>query len=300
MKLFLYNIFYSKANNKVKWYFFIDDYFISSLILINLLTIILESFVAISLKYSSLFRFIELFSVLIFSTEYIVRFWVSDLHYSTLSPSKARIKYMFSFYGIIDLIAIVPFYLPLLIPLVFNIDLRFLRTFRLLRLFRMFKLANYSESLQLLINVFKEKKNDLLTTFVVTFIILIITSTLMYELEHTVQPDKFPNVFATLWWAVATLTTIGYGDVFPITALGKILAGVTAILGIGLVAIPTGILSSGFVEAINKKRNTENRLNSNCKEEDNICKEECNHEQYVCPKCGTHLIKNNSDEFQIK
>jgi len=300
MKQFLYKIFYSKAINKVKWYYYIDDYFISSLIIINLLTIILESFVAIAIKYSSIFSFIELFSILIFSTEYIIRFWVSDLHYTTLSPYKARIKYLFSFYGIVDLIAILPFYLPLLIPLVFNIDLRFLRTFRLLRLFRMFKLANYSESLQLLVNVFKEKKNDLITTFVVTFIILIITSTLMYELEHTVQPDKFPNVFATLWWAVATLTTIGYGDVFPITAMGKILAGFTAILGIGLVAIPTGILSSGFVEAINNKRKLEQKLTSISKDESNVCIEETNNEQYICPKCGTHLIKNQTDEFQIK
>ena len=153
---------------------------------------------------------------------------------------------------------------------------------RLLRLLRILKLGNYSKSLVIIVDIVKEKKNDLLVTISITGLILLLTSALMYEIENSVQPEQFPNILGTLWWSVATLTTIGYGDVYPITALGKMLAAITALLGIGIVAIPTGIISSGFIEAIQKRKRSSTK-----KEKDN------NNKIHYCPHCGS---KFNIDE----
>lgn len=247
------------------WIYKIDDVLINGLIVLNVIAIILESFHDIYLEYHNFFYVFELFSVAIFTFEYILRIWVADIYYLHLSGVKARFRYIFSLYGLIDIIAILPFYIPNLIKL----DLRFVRILRLLRLFRIFKLIKYSSSLQLIGNVIKNRKNELLITIFVTTIIILIASSLMYELENEVQPDKFPNILASFWWAVATLTTIGYGDVYPLTGWGQFLAAITAIFGIGLVAVPTGILSMGFVEEIGKK---------NSKKEKN-----------KCPHCGESL-----------
>ena len=148
--------------------------------------------------------------------------------------------------AVIDLLAILPFYLPMFIP----IDLRFLRMLRLTRVLRVFKLNRYSKALNSISGVMRNKKDELLTTvFLMTFII-VISSTLIYYIEHEYQPEAFPNIVESFWWAIATLTTVGYGDVFPITGLGKVLASVIALSGIGLVALPTGIISSGFMANI--------------------------------------------------
>lgn len=248
------SIFEALYGNRKGFIYMIDDYLINGLILLNVTAIILESFDSIYNQYGNLFHIFELFSVIIFSIEYISRVWVADLRFKNLSPFKARLKYISSFMGLIDLFAIIPFYLPFLVSL----DLRTLRILRILRLFRIFKLAHYSSSLRLVGKVFNKKKEELFITLVLSVLILLITSSIMYKLEHDVQPDNFENIFATLWWAVATLTTIGYGDVYPVTAWGKILAAVTAIFGIGVVAIPTGILSAGFLEEIQNKKAKDN------------------------------------------
>jgi voltage-gated potassium channel len=269
-------------STKSSFIYFVDDYLITGLIVLNVFAIILESVDPIYRQFHTAFYYFEVFSVIVFSVEYILRIWIADLRYPELSPFWARVKYIFSPLGLVDILAILPFYLPMVI----KIDLRFLRILRLLRLFRIFKLAHYSKSLRMVGKVFGSKKRELLITVLGTFIIILLTATLMYEIEHEVQPEQFPNVLASFWWAVATLTTIGYGDVVPVTGWGQFLAALTAIFGIGLVAIPTSILSMGFMEEIEKRR-FEKEAEKYEQEEDT------NHEEdfEYCPYCGKKLKK---------
>ena len=248
-----------KGNNKSDYLF---EYFIYALIILNVFVIFLESYKSINDSYSSILKAIELFSIVVFSLEYSVRVWLADLQYSNLSPTRARLKYAFSFLGIIDLLSILPFYLPFL----FALDLRIVRILRLLRLLRILKLNRHSKSLQLIIKVIKKTKNDILVTVFMVFILLVLSSTLMYGIENDAQPEAFNNIGQALWWAVATLTTVGYGDIYPVTALGKLLSSIIALLGIGIVALPTGIISSAYVEEVQKRKQ--------------ICE---------CPHCGKEI-----------
>lgn len=252
----------NEKGNKKGDYFV--EYLISGLILLNVIAIFLESYKSINAKYSGLFYGIEMVSIVIFSIEYILRIWVADLQYPTLSPIKARLKYIFSFLGLVDLLSILPFYLPYLI----TIDLRVMRVLRLLRLLRLLKLNRHSKSLKLIGTVLKNTKNDILVTVFMVFILLVLASTLMYSLENEAQPEAFENIGQALWWAVATLTTVGYGDIYPITGLGKLLSGVIALLGIGIVALPTGIISSAYIDEVQKQKSK------------NVCE---------CPKCGERI-----------
>ncbi|MEM7040065.1 MAG: ion transporter, partial [Bacteroidota bacterium] len=168
------------------------------------------------------------------------------------------VKYVTSPLAIIDLLAILPSILiiiaPYYAPLNSVMDLRVVRMLRTMRLLRIFKITRYSQSMRLIGAVLREKRRDLSVTIFITLMLMVVSATLMYHVEHEAQQDKFPNIFSTLWWAVATLTTVGYGDVYPITALGKILSGIIALLGIGLVALPTGILSSAFVDRMARQK----------------------------------------------
>ena len=244
-----------------------NPYFIKliyGLIILNVIAIILESYEGIRIPYSHSLRIFEIFSVLIFTIEYLLRLWTSDLENNLNGNSiKKRLKFVLSTYGLIDLIAILPFYLPFIIPF----DLRALRILRLFRLLRVFKLGRYSKSLKTISSVLKETKSDLAITLFVAFILLTLSSTLMCYVENEAQPEKFASIGHAFWWAIATLTTVGYGDVYPITAIGKVLSAIIALIGIGFVALPTGIISSAFIEKlrINKERNF-------------ICK---------CPNCQT-------------
>lgn len=194
----------------------------------------------------------EKFSVIVFTIEYLLRLWTSDLYYNE-GPVKSRIKYIKSFMAVIDLLSILPFYIPFII----KVDLRLLRTIKLLRIFRILKLHRYTDALNSVAVVLKRKKEQLISSILVVIVLMVISSILMYYCEHDVQPDKFENAFSGLWWAVATLTTVGYGDIYPITALGKILSTLLALLGIGLVAVPTGIISAGFSEEIEDQNDDE-------------------------------------------
>jgi voltage-gated potassium channel len=233
--------------SKINAYF---DYAIMTLILLNVIVLMLESIIVVNQYFADVFRTFEIFSVIIFTGEYLMRIFVSDLLYPSTSRYKSAFLFVFSFYGLIDLLAILPFYLPFLI----GMDLRFIRILRLLRFFRILKLNRYNDSISLIWAVIKEKKTELVITGFVTFLLLFIASFLMYYIEGEIQPDAFPNVLASFWWAIATLTTVGYGDVYPLTPLGKILSGFIAVLGIGLVALPTGLISAGFLEKINKRK----------------------------------------------
>ncbi len=261
MKHKVYNLIEKGAHGSRVNRFF--DYFIMSLILLNLAAIVLETVPQIKQPFYWYFKSFEIFSVIIFSVEYLMRIYISDLTHPSTSKTKSVFKFIFSAYGLIDLAAILPFYLPFIIKL----DLRFLRILRLMRFFRILKLNRYNNSLNLIWTVMKEKKEELTITVTLTSIILVIASILMFYIEGDVQPNKFPNVFACLWWAIATLTTVGYGDVYPVTSFGKVVSGIIALMGIGLVALPTGLISAGFMEKVNKKH----------------------HDHTKCPHCGKEL-----------
>jgi voltage-gated potassium channel len=241
------------------------DYFIITLISANVLAVIIESIRNLNPKVISVLWVFEIFSVSIFTIEYLLRIYVSDLTHPGPNKIRSALKFIFSFYGLVDLMTILPFYVPFII----KIDLRFIRIFRLVRFFRILKINRYNSSLTLIGSVIREKKSELTMTVFLSVLILIIAAFLMYIIEGSVQPEKFPNVLSTLWWAIATLTTIGYGDVYPITGLGKLLSGIIAVLGIGLVALPTGIISAGFIERINKSK-SEKKIT-------------------VCPHCGKEI-----------
>jgi len=249
------------------------DYSIEVLIVLNIAAVILESFSNIRTTYSQLFTTFELFSVIVFTAEYLLRVWTADLRFPQKTKMKARIAFIFSGMAIIDLLAILPFY----VPLTFRIDLRILRILRLTRILRVLKLGRYSKSLALIGRVLKRSKADLAVTLFVTFLLLLLASSLMYFIENPAQPDKFPNIVASAWWTIITLTTVGYGDVYPVTLLGKVLGGMIALLGIGLVALPTGIISSGFMEEIRIGRQVSNEINSN---------------EVMCPHCGKVIDLN--------
>lgn len=245
----------------------IFDISIIALIIVNVVVVIADTF-QLPKWCNNVFNSIEIFSVIIFTVEYICRLWTADLLHPDLSPSKARFKYIFSFMALIDLLAILPFYIPFIIP----IDLRVLRILRIIRLFRIFKVNRYTNALHTISDVFKNKKSQLLSSIFVVAMLMIIASVLMYNIESEAQPEAFDNAFSSLWWAIATLTTVGYGDIYPVTPLGKILSAIIALLGIGLVAVPSGIISAGFTEIINKK------------DDENI-----EDEKTYCPYCGKKL-----------
>ncbi|MBU4350585.1 potassium channel family protein, partial [bacterium] len=172
------------------------------------------------------------------------------------NPITGRLRYILTPFALIDLLAILPFYLPMIIPL----DLRFIRAVRLFRLFRLFKMGRYSKAVLMLKKVLKEKKEELVLVVFVVFLLLIIFSSLMYFIEKEAQPEAFSSIPEAMWWGIITLTTVGYGDVYPITPLGKILGALIAFLGIGMFALPAGILGSGLVEAIQKKEKGDEKL----------------------------------------
>lgn len=225
------------------------DFFLMILIFANVIAVSLETVQSLYTHYAHVFRIFEIFSVAIFSIEYVCRIYTSN----STHPSKHRITsvflYIFSWTGIIDLISILPFYLPMFV----HLDLRFLRILRLTRFLRILKMSQFNKSLKLIYSVIREKKSELAVTCFFVLMILLIASFGMYYVESNAQPDKFSNVFMSFWWAIATLTTVGYGDIYPITDLGRAISGVIALLGIGLVALPTGIIGAGFMEKLGKK-----------------------------------------------
>ncbi len=227
----------------------IVDFSIVLLIFLNVLALILETVEPIYNINRAAFEAFEDFSLAVFSIEYILRLWSCPTNPRYAHPVKGRLRFLVSPLGLIDLLAILPFFMPF-----FGIDLRFVRTVRLLRIFRIVKLARYSRALRLLGRVVMDRKEELLSIFFVLITLLVISSSLMYFAEHDVQPDVFPSIPATMWWGIVTLTTVGYGDAFPVTPLGQTIAAIIAILGIGMFALPAGILGAGFTEELEKAR----------------------------------------------
>ena len=220
----------------------IFDLFIQSLIIVSLITFSLETLPNLSPSTRRLLRIIEIITVMIFSIEYILRIAIAD----------QKLKFVFSFFGLIDLFSILPFYLST------GIDLRSIRAFRLLRLFRAFKLVRYSRALQRLHRAMKIAMEELVLYLMVTLMLLFFAAVGIYYFENAAQPEKFSSIFSSLWWSIVTLTTVGYGDVYPITVGGRIFTFAILLIGLGLVSLPAGIISSALTVAREIEQDTPN------------------------------------------
>lgn len=207
--------------------------FIQVLIVLSLITFSIETLPNLSLPVRESLRIIEVTTVLIFSAEYIARVYCSD----------HKLKFIFSFFGLVDLLAILPFYIAT------GLDLRSVRAFRLLRLIRILKLARYNAAVRRFHRAFTFAKEELALFLAVSLIILYLASVGIYYFENPVQPEAFSSIFHSLWWAVATLTTVGYGDIYPITAGGKVFTSLVLVVGLGIVSIPAGLIASSLSKA---------------------------------------------------
>ena len=212
------------------------DLSIQALILASIVIFSLETLPSLNRSTVEILSVLETLCVVIFSLEYLLRIVVA----------KEKKDFIFSFWGMIDLLAILPFYL---VTFGLNFDLIMLRSFRLLRLVRILKFGRYHQSLVRIGLATKIAKEDLFLALAATFIMLLVASFGIYQFENPVQPEQFRSVFESLWWALSTLTTVGYGDVYPITAGGKVFTGVILMIGLGIVALPAGIIASSLTEA---------------------------------------------------
>jgi len=233
---------------------------IMALIVLNVIAVILETVDSIEARFGGFFRIFNIVSIVIFTVEYLLRLWTCTVDERYEGTVRGRIKYAFSTFALLDLIAILPFYLPF----VTTVDLRFLRVLRLLTLLKM---TRYADEFKLFGNVLKAKKREIVISAILVLMIIILSSSLMYYIEHDKQPEAFSSIPAAMWWAVVTLSTVGYGDVLPLSPLGKLVAACVSVMGIALFAIPAGIIASGFVEEMRRKGT----------------------EVKVCPHCGKRI-----------
>ena len=217
------------------------------LIILNVLAVILESVPDLAAAHGFWFQLFDRVSVIIFTLEYLARVWVvvEDPHKTPYGDFGNRWRYMLTPMAMVDLLAILPFYLAFMI----DIDLRFLRVFRVLRLL---KLSRYSPALATVAKVFAAQRRALGAALMIMATLLVFSGSVAYLLEHQAQPDKFGSIPDAIWWAIATLTTVGYGDVTPVTPAGKVFGGLLMIMGIAMYALPTGILASGFAQEFRK------------------------------------------------
>src|SRR5512139_1985087 len=241
----LHHILYGQHTND-RW---VDAFNIAltALILLNVVAMMLETVEPLYLEWRSLFAALELISVSLFALEYLARVWVADLTPSYQTPL-GRLRYLFSPMALIDLAAILP-------SLLFmgHLDLRFLRIMRLFRIVRLLHLPHCNSAMHAIWQAVRSKRSEFLVAGAIMFTLLIISSSLMYFAEHDAQPAAFSSIPAALWWGIITLTTVGYGDVYPITVAGKMIAAFFAALGIGFFAMPSAILASALIEQSRQK-----------------------------------------------
>lgn len=249
----------SKRGDKVSRLF---DISILVLIFLNVVAVIVGSVQYIQDRCGVFLDAFETLSVFVFTLEYLARLWSCTIDPRFSGSILGRIRLILRPMSMIDLLSILPFYLTFT-----DIDLRALRSLRLLRIVRILKLGRYYSSLNLILYVLRSKKEELVLSTALLGLLLVISSCLLYFCEYEVQPEAFSSIPATMWCAIATLTTVGYGDMFPITFVGRLFAGVIAILGIGMLALPTAILGAGFIETLHHHK--ESKKN--------------------CPHCGKHL-----------
>lgn len=265
------------------------DFTLIGFIVLNILIAILETFSQMESFFPTL-KVLETISVVFFTVDYFLRIWTAEELYPYLSPAKARIKYMCSLLGIVDLLSCIPFFIPM--------GSGALRMFRIIRILRVFRVHHYTDPMRVIAEVLVKKKGQLISSCFIVLILMLVSSLLMYNLEHTAQPDVFSNAFSGFWWATNTLLTVGYGDIVPVTLAGKICGTVLTFLGVGMVAIPTGILSAGFVEQVNELKRKEELEKS----KHIITNAESNAIQsngpsyHYCPYCGMELPAEKTEK----
>lgn len=253
------------------------DVFITVLVLLSVTCVFVVTFDLSPFWKARCWNF-EAFVSVVFTVEYLLRLLTADLLYPNETKCRAVWRYVSSGMAIVDLLAILPFYLPML----FSGNLLAIRIFRLLRLLRIFKLNRYFESLAAIGTVITSKSRELLGSMFFVALMLVISSLFIYAVEHDAQPEAFKNAFSGLWWAVATLTTVGYGDIYPVTVLGRVFGAIIALLGIGMVAIPTGIISSGLIQHMEKENEESKPVDVKG--------------ESVCPQCGCKLTIHVTSE----
>jgi voltage-gated potassium channel len=242
------------------------DYFLIILIKLKIIKLINEKVNEIYYAYRLYFRIFTEISIFIFTIEYLLRLWTCTCEAKYRHPFTGRLRYALSFSAMVDLFAFLPYYMPFTV-----VDLRSLRILRLLRFMRIFKLGRYINATRLISNVFKAKKEELIFCLVIIFSLILVSSSFVYFAENQAQPEVYSSIPATMWWCITTITTIGYGDIIPVTTVGKILTGFISILGIAIFALPTGILASGFAHEFQKREYHHHK------------------EKQVCPHCGEEI-----------
>jgi len=215
----------------------------------NILVTFLQTFDELTFLFPA-FHVIEVITILIFCVEYILRIWTADYLYPDKSEFRSRLRFLISFDGIIDLLTILPFF--------FLSGMVIFRMLRVARIFHLFRLNARYDSFNVITTVLYEKRNQIISSVFIVLILMLASSLCMYSVEHDSQPEVFRNAFSGIWWSMSTLLTVGYGDIYPITTLGRIMAICIAYLGVGAVAIPTGIISAGFVEQYQRKSSLSN------------------------------------------
>lgn len=243
----------------------IFDICLIALIFLNMFSLVIDTY-DINESFKRGLEIFELVSMVLFTIEYILRIWTSDLLYSNKTKVTSRLRYIFSLEGIIDLLSIMPGFLPRIFPKGMVIA----RSFKTLRALKLFKIKSSFNALDIVKTVLKNKFYELLSTFYIIFILIITSSVLMYHVENELQPDVFKNAFSGFWWTVQSITTVGYGDIAPISGLGQLLAILITLLGVTLLALPTAILTEGFIEESQKRRDSKDKKD-------------------FCPFCGKSL-----------
>ena len=236
--------------------------------------------------YEGIIWAVECVTVVFFAIDYILRIWTADYLYENMSPGKARLKFIFSWAGLVDLLSCLPFLV--------SSGGGALRMFRIIRILRVFRIHHYADPLRVIGDVLKKKQGQLLSSIFIVMILMVASSLMMYNLEHEAQPEAFANAFSGFWWAANTLLTVGYGDIVPVTLAGKICGTLLTFLGVGMVAIPTGILSAGFMEQVSivrEKAVVEGVIRDTAfAEEEREAAEKKETEEYAyCPYCGKRL-----------
>lgn len=229
-------------------------------VLVNVVVTVLYTFDEMELYYGEILLLLEAITIAFFAADYVLRLLTAQFLHPSCSESQALMKYCFSFSGFIDLLSFLPYYLPVFFPT----GAAVFRMFRVIRIFRLFQINGYYDSLNVIAEVISSKRQQLFSSIFTILVLMLASSLCMYSLEHEAQPEVFTNAFSGMWWSVSTLLTVGYGDIYPITTLGKIFSIFITFLGVGMVAVPTGIISAGFVDQYSRLK----RISEYAHEED--------------------------------
>lgn len=226
-----------------------------SIIILNLTVSIVLTFEEARAAYGGVLLAIEAITIAFFAIDYLLRIWTADIKFPELSKPKAVVRYVFSVAGLIDLVSFLPYYLPAFYPA----GTAAFRLFRVMRIFKLFRIGAYSDSFSIIKTVIYKKRQQLVTSMFIILVLMVGSSLCMYGAEHEAQPEVFKNALSGLWWSGSALLTVGYGDIYPITTIGRIMGTLIAFLGVGVVAIPTGIISAGFIEQYNEVKGEEKK-----------------------------------------